>query len=576
MGMMSRVSWLAVVVSTIALAPSPTDAHHSASRSGPLQRERYLVCARPDAIDRVECVGPERARSSLLRQLALGDLVDRKNLDYWIEPAHTAAVWSAYFNVRDAIAPLRTWLTIRLDASDAHSHLMFDKQGLRGEAAFALAKLGDKPSAPAIAALLRELETTGVGSIWSETLAALTELDPARASAYALDFLARTTDFKMSLPGGSSKLLALDAIRVDDAARAKPVLAKLAQREEHGYDHAYCEIMATRVRIDPAVHVQARELFVKPYSGTWLAGCAESVIARMGTEILDVDALVRHLGRPDTGIDFGMTNLGYLRMLELEIALAQRRDQSADDVRTILRAGLGERSTWPFLADPTSSSYAPHFAAFHAAALAGVGDGAAGRRLEMLVDDPADTSGVAWLASLYDLKLGRPGSVDRAARLIARGIAYDNREHTGVVYAGVRTRVLDAFVARAPDDGRWAVAVLDRDPDTHEHALELISRLHPRGACEAVTSAARRATGHAAEFGFLALTAYGTACIPALDGLATSKDLSPDVRGAAIEMLAGMQAPSVCDRLQMAADERVPRPATERARHLASCATIGR
>src|SRR5262249_41621185 len=144
---------------------------------------------------------------------------------------------------------------------------MLEKQALRGEAAYALAHLGDRASSEAIAALVVELETDGHGSLWDDTLAALAELDPARASRYAADFIHRARDFKASMPGGSSKLLALDYIR--DAA-ALPALERAAARAEREDDHAYCELMATRVRLDPMLRVSVRRQLVGSDSGTWL------------------------------------------------------------------------------------------------------------------------------------------------------------------------------------------------------------------------------------------------------------------------------------------------------------------
>src|SRR5262249_24342603 len=154
----------------------------------------------------------------------------------------------------------------------------------------------------AIAALVGEFETDGHGSLWDDTLAALAVIDPARASRYATDFIGRTRDFKLSMPGGSSKLIALDHIR---DASALPALERAAARAERDDDHAYCELMATRVRLDATLRASVRRRLATSYGGTWLAGCAEAVLQRLGRDPDDVLALVRHLGRDDTGMDFG-------------------------------------------------------------------------------------------------------------------------------------------------------------------------------------------------------------------------------------------------------------------------------
>jgi hypothetical protein len=542
-------------------------AHHSASYWRPLYRERYLVCTDATAATRVRCVGPNQARGPLLAALALGDLAPGKNHDAWIDPAREAAVDAAYFHVQDAVPRLRPWLDLRLEPRDRGVYTMFEKQELRTEAAFALAHLGDTASAPAIAQLVGELEVDGSGTLWEDALAALATVDPGRASRYAIDFVGRQSEFRMSMPGGSSKLLALDYIAVSDAAAAEPVLGKLAAREEHGYDHAHCELMATRVRIDPVVHAQVRKQLLDHYSGTWLAGCAESVLRRFGGDPDDAAALVRHLGRDDAGMDFGVTNLAYERVLDLEVAMRGRHDAAASRAREVLRKGLAERSGWPHVADPKSGNYSLHFVALHAAALAGLGDAAAAARLAAIVDDASDHSGVAWLASLYELRLDLPGAVDRAAALVARGVTYANEERSGALFGGVRARVLDAYVARAPDDGRWAVLLLDADlrSEASERALDQLALHAPRGACDAVTAAAPSAKPAAVEHALLALTALGDACLPQIEALADRGDAPSEVRGAALELVAALDSPRLCAHLARARADRVWHPAIERA-----------
>lgn len=561
---------LLAAAAAIGAHPEPAEAHHSASSWRPFYRERYAVCTDARAAARVHCVGPLRARPALLAALAIGDLTPGLDHEAWIAPAHDAAVDAAYFHVQDAVPALRRWLALHLDPGESKAHGLFDKQGLRTEAAFALARLGDPASALAIADLVRELETDGYGATWEGALGSLAELDPARASTYALDFVSRQTDFATSLPGGSGKLQALDLIRADDAAAAAPVLARLAAEQEHRYDHAYCELMATRVRLEPGVHADVREQLVGSYSGTWLAGCAESVLERFGNEPEDAAALVRHLGRPDAGMDFGVSNIAYTRILELEVTLAGRHDAAATRARDELRRGLTERSAWPHVADPASRSYAPHFVALHEAALAGLGDTAAATRLAALIDDPADHTGTAWIAALYALRLGLDGAVDRTAALVARGPTYVNELRTGFLYQDVRRRVLDALVARAPDDARWTVMLLDGElrSDAAEHALDLLARTAghaPRGTCEAIVAAAPTAPPEAVEHAFLALTALGDTCLPPIEALADQRGVPDQVRGAALEFTAVLESPRLCAHLALARTDGVWGPAIERA-----------
>ncbi len=550
------VAWLTTV--------SPAEAHRSASSQGKLHRERYLACSRADAAQRVDCVGPRLARRAMIQALAVGDLVKGKNLAYWIDPARRNAIWAAYFAVKEAIPALRTWLDVHLAPGDRDDSLFLDKQGLRGEAAFALARLGDRASTDRLEALLRELETDGYGSLWTDTLTAFAELDPARASRYAIDFLARQTDLTTSLPGGSSKLVALDLILEADGSRALPVLTK-ATKHARG-DHAYCEIMGMRTRFDPALRAKTRSLFEQPYGGSWLAGCAESVLRRWGDQAGDAATILRHLGRDDLGMDHSVATIAYVRLLELVATLRTRSDAASRDARAFLRKGLEARASYPNVADPTHVSFAPHYVVLHTAALAGLGDDAARKRLAAMVLDPKGTRGPAWLAALHDLRLRLPGSVDRVALMMARAVA-DSNALQGDVYDDIRTRVLEAFLAVAPTDGRWAVMMLDtvRRDDVAELALHHVARHQPKGACEAVTAAARGTSVAAAELAFLGLTSLGTTCLPALEALATARDASKEVRGTAIEFVAVLESPRLCEILRAGYRDDVWAAALERA-----------
>ncbi|HEY5936465.1 MAG TPA: hypothetical protein VIU61_17560, partial [Kofleriaceae bacterium] len=185
---------LAVVV--VLASMTSASAHYGASRSTRLRHDRHLSC--DDDVDRakVDCVGPVKARATLLANLDPGELPPGKNHSKKVEAARDAALDAAYFSVGEAVPKIRSWLErYRPDARDANDHVMFDKQGLRGDAAFALAHLGDTKSAPALAALVGEFEKTGTGSHWTDALAALAHLDPARASLYAIGFVGRTTDW---------------------------------------------------------------------------------------------------------------------------------------------------------------------------------------------------------------------------------------------------------------------------------------------------------------------------------------------------------------------------------------------
>jgi hypothetical protein len=547
----------ALPIAIVLAISSAASAHHSASHWGPIYRERYLACGSDP--HHVHCAGPIRAKRTLIAELHVGDLAPGKNHDREVDAAHNAAVDAVYFNIREAIPALRELLAIRVTARDRSEHSGMEKQGLRGEAAYALSELDDRASIDPIAALVAELEIDGHGSLWDDTLAALARLDPARASHYATEFIDRTRDFRMSMPGGSSKLVALDYI-VD--ASALPILERAAAREEQGDDHAYCELMAARVRLDPALRANVRRAFVGHYGGTWLAGCAESVLERLGHDPDDIDALVRHLGRDDAGMDFGVANIAYDRVLEL---LATTHSQH---VREVVRRELAHRSKWPHVADPRHPSYALHYVALHFAALAAVGDADARRRLYDLIDHPPgdeDASSAAWLAAYWAMRLHVDGAVERAASLIARDVGSHVDTRSGVFH-GVRTRLLDLYADVAPGDPRWTVLLLsDPRSEVSERTIYRVARHAPRGMCEAVVGVARTASHEAAEQALLALTSHGDVCRDAIGRLADDASVSREVRGAALELDAALGDPDITARIARAKTTGVWAPAIERA-----------
>lgn len=559
-------------------------AHESASYTRPFYRERYLICGRAP-VEHLHCVGPIRARARLLSALAFppgdpsSDAIDR---------ARDAAVDAVYFHLREAVPALRILLQpLSPAAAPAGARPAHSRQALRAEAAYALAHLGDAASAPEIAALVADLEQHGGGSLWRDTLAALAVLDPAAASRYAIGFLGRASDLRTSMPGGSDKLEALAHLRAEDRAAALPVLERLAKAEERGYAPAHCKLMAARVRLDGRLRDAVRRQLAAPYSGTWLAGCAEAVISQLGVDPEDATALVRHLGRDDRGMDAGVANIAYTRILELIAAMdAQSAGGAAGGPRAIdaerirraraeLRRGLEERSRWPHVTSPGHANYALHYVVLHTAALAGLGDAAARAKLLALVDDAADKSGAAWLAAHWALRLGLPGAADRAGALVQRGTGYVNSERRGFLYQGIRARVLAAYADRHPDDARWTALLLDADRNSlaSEQALYRLSRRPPPGACDEVTTAARTARPEAVEHALLALAGLGAACRPQLERLAADTGATPEARGAALELAAALDAPGICRLLERAPRESVKRPAVERAALLApACA----
>jgi hypothetical protein len=557
------------------------EAHRGASRTTRLYRERSLLCARAP-VEHVLCVGPQRGKAHLLAQLAAALTRDpRVHLDR----ARDAAVAAAYFDVREAIGPLRALLALRPDPAALGRGDGWARQGLRAEAAFALAHLGDAASAPAIAELVAELEVRGQGSLWLDTLAALAAIAPAAASRYAIAFLGRAGDLRTSMPGGSPKLAALDFVLASDRAAALPVLARLSRAEERGYARAHCLLMAARVRLDPGVRAAARRLLAGSYGGTWLAECVGDVIAALGDDPADAPALVRHLGRPDRGAALGDASVADTRVLALVQALSARapgEPPARERARGELRRALAERSRSLHVADARPAGSQLHGAVLHHAALAGLGDAAARARLEAILDDPADPSGAAWLAAEWALRLRLPGAAARTRALIERGVRAGHPDRRGPRSGGARARVLAAFAEHHPDDDGWTPLLLDPDvsSDAAEQALFRIARRPPPETCRAVVGAARAARPEAVELAFLALTALGDACRPALEAVLDDAGAPPAVRGTALELLAALGgSPALCARIAAAEATsptgpapELPRAARQRARLLLGAA----
>lgn len=564
---MSRRGVVAIAV-LAGLAPSSSDAHWSASRGTSLYVARYLICNDHPELD-VRCAGPIRARAQLL-----GDLTGTAPSRGGASPtdlARTAAIHAVYWNLADAIPALRAHLAHAPTPAERTTHRALELDGLRAEAAYALAQLGDTSAAPAIAALLAELETTGHGFVWRDTLAALAVIDPPRASRYAIEFLGRTSNFKLSLPGGSSKLDAVDYIRRDDARAALPLLERLAKQTERGADdHAHCRFMATRIRLDDALRAKVREHLVGGYSGSWIPRCAETIFRELGSppDPADAAALIRHLGRDDRGMDFGMANLAYQRILDLLVAMRTRPDERA---RQLVQRGLADRAAWPHVANPRHPNYSLHFVVFHQAAEAALGRGDARARLYDIIDDPGDR-GEAWLAALWALRLDLRDHQDHVGALLLRAPRQPQQQTTGV-FEDVRVRVLDEFVAKHPDDPRWAALAFDLDhrmikrpSDAAERALYHLTRHPPTLVCDRLAdSAAVLADPEATEHGLLAMTAFGDRCRPALHRLIDDPQTTPVARGTALEVLGAIGDPQLGRRIEAAA-RTASGPAIARAR----------
>lgn len=542
----SRVAVLGMALVAV-IAPREAEAHWSASYSRSILVERYLVC--DEDLD-ARCVGPDVAHEQLLHALALGPIDPDRNNDRVVDPARDAAVMAAYFDMQDAIPALRRMLVTPMPEGAKDTHAWLEVHALRAEAAYALAQLGDLQSADEIVKHVRDFETHGHGTLWADTLAALAELSPTHASAYAREFLSRIelADLRMSMPGGSSQLAALAPIIATQDREALPVLRRLTTGEDTGSRgapriplssaHGWCELMAARLAIGEQPLVDdVRKQFAGSYSGTMVATCDGKFLKTFGRDAKDVDILLRHLGRDDNGFDAGISLIAYDRMIALIAVLNQRSGTQVERAKRKLLQGLRERSRYPHVADPTHRNFGTHFVALHRAALAGLGDAESREILRALILDPQDRSGVGDLAALRAVQLDLPGAVDDAAARVALDVAFTNDERSGI-FGDLRVRLFDALRERAPDDPRWAIALVDGEVNVRERAMFAISRHAPKGSCAAVTSAARDATPRGIDDGFLVLTTLPDGCRSELERLARDARAPAKVRGMAFEALA--------------------------------------
>ena len=536
----------AAAVSTL-LVGTAANAHWSASSGRSLLVERYLVC---DGDLDVRCVGPKVARTELRTALELGPILADRNNDHVVDPAHEAAVFAAYFDLQEAVEPLRAMLILPMPAGAIGTHAEFEVHGLQAEAAYALAALGDRASVAPMVELVRRLETDGHGTLWEDTLAALTRLSPPAASAYAREFLGRMelADTRMSMPGGSSQLHVLTPIVLAQDREALEVLRKLTDVEDAttggaprvplADSHTWCRLMGTRLRLgDPRLVDKVRTAFAGSYSGTMVATCDNEFLGAYGNDPKDVGILLRHLGREDLGFDAGMSLTAYGRVIALVAHLRDRQDPAAKRARRQLLEGLRARSEYPHVRDETHVNFGRHFVVLHHAALAGLGEQGSLDVLRQRMLDAADTSGIGDLAALRALQLGLPGAIDDASARLALDVAFVNDERSGI-FEDLRGRLLDALVAAAPDDPRWTVALVDAEADVREQAIAIVARHTPQGTCDAVIGGAAEATTRGIDDGFLVLTTVGAGCREQFDRLAHDARSPAKIRGMAFEALA--------------------------------------
>ncbi len=558
----------------------PAKAWSSASSTGALFHERYLVCSDPLS---PQCAGASVAKNALLEAVA----IDPENVrtEPVISRYDEAAHFIAAFGITEAIPRLRRALDITIAPNERGTHRAISKNRMRAEAAHTLSILGDTSSVPKIEAIVRDLETTGSGSLWSDTLAALGRLDVPAAGRYATDFLGRQTlkDFGMSMPGGSSRDVVLRWVVAAKDKNALPALKKITTPENvpMSLSASWCKLTAARIALgDEPLVTDAKKMLTKNTSGTWAATCDSAWLGALPLGEKDAGIFVRWLGRDDLGMDYGTANVAYRRLLELLASFAERHRQRQGSVspaeitaKAEIKKALVERSAWPHVADPTHRHHSKHWVAMHYAALASMGDPEAQRKLWDVVDDLKDPGGAAFLGAFWALALQLPDAVDHAVALLVRSTRFESHERSGI-FSGIRERLIDTLIAEAPDDLRWTVALADADRDVREHAIVRVSRWPKaiEAACDSVTSAAPDATKRGVEGAFFALGSFN-ACRSRFERIARDPRAPSKVRGMAFEMLATMGSPTVMQSADEVISQTNMAPYVERAKAIVSATT---
>ena len=318
-------------------------------------------------------------------------------------------------------------------------------------------------------------------------------------------------------------------------------------------------MMAARIKLgDRALRKKVRTAMLGSYSGTWMATCDNKLVRAFGGEAADAGVLIRHLGRPDRGLDHGVTNTAYGRLLELV-------SESRFLPRKQLRKAFEERATWPHVADPSAGTFVSHYPVYNNLVLAALGDKRALRAVMAVLVNTSDQSGLAWLAAYWSIRLKLPGTEKAVATLMVGGGVARDSNRSGI-YRGIRSRVLNAFVATYPKSSAWAAMVVNADGNASERALYHLSRRRPPQACAPAIRAAYktrgRLTDRAAEFGLLALTALGDACLARLETMAADGKAPRAARGAALEIAAALGSNRVSSLAKSfrATDARHPAP----------------
>jgi hypothetical protein len=495
------------------------------------------------------CVGIPRGRAALVAK------VRRLAEDPHAKIDHDMIKDAALLGITEVVPHLRAIVARRPEAKDAGTYLEIESTLLRATAATALADLDDQAAAPLLIAYLREIETRNVGFAYRDTLDALARVAPKEAGGYITDVMARL--FEPS-PGRLGERAYDLYPRAGLGGRAVlPVLTRATSGPEDvpmSASHNRCLLMAARLEAgDEKLAREVRKSARGSYSGTWLATCDSLWLgALLGKDVDDADIVLRHLGRPDLGMDRGIARIAYDRLVRM-VALLARAEASLPSepraraaelariraARAALVKGLRERMSWPHINEPRHVNYAPKLRAAHFAALSALGDAEATAKLFAIIDDPSDRSGAPPWAAAYAVELDLPRAREHAYALIARWPTFSEDS-----YEGGRERLVDDL-ATPNADPAWTAALVAADAGTRARALFHFARTKPAGACAVVTRLAAVTRDEAAEDAYWSLSILGDACRADAERVARNAALPAAVKGMGLELSAMMRGPFV-------------------------------
>lgn len=231
----------------------------------------------------------------------------------------------------------------------------------------------------------------------------------------------------------------------------------------------------------------------------------------------------------------------YEAIIELVRALGRDPSPKAAASRAKLKAELDKLSSIPELAaGPSSREFHAVSRARWLAARAGLGDATALRDLYAEVDgsDPGDAPWVgAWAAVYLDL----PQALDHAKKRLELGISaatylQDHSLDRGGITVTWRTRLVELLAER--QSPLFALGLLQVDHSAWESAFFLLSRRRDAPVCDLLAGHLKDAKEPAMDHALWALTTVGDRCRFAVERIARDRSQPGHLRGMALEHLA--------------------------------------